>query len=130
MKFKVFIINRYIYVYKTFQVQIIYIFIRFPIDRNTYRYNHFVSKNCNKKNPHICLKKSMHRLFSSFRLWTLTFTLFLLIDARADTPGATINPWLIGSAVLPGSCTITCKTELKLLTIELEFWWREVILHV
>lgn len=128
MKIKVFIINRYIYVYKTFLVQIIYIFIRFPIARNTY--NHFVSKNCNRKKTHICLKKSMYLLFSSFRLWTLTFTLFLLIDARADTPGATINPWLIGSAVVPGSCTITCKTELKLLTIELEFWCREVILHV
>lgn len=129
MKIKVFIINRYIYVYKTFQVQIIYIFIRFPIDRNTYRYNHFVSKNCNKKNPIYVWRKACID-FSRFRLWTLTFTLFLLIDARADTPGATINPWLIGSAVLPGSCTITCKTELKLLTIELEFWWREVILHV
>lgn len=126
MKINVFIINRYIKVYKTFQIQIIYIFIRFPIAWNTC-YHTVI--NCNRKKPQY-LKKTMHRLFSSFRLWTLTFTLFLLIDARADTPGARINPWLIGSAVVPGSCTITCKTKFKLLTIQLEFWYREAILEL
>lgn len=51
-----------------------------------------------------CVVKSTNDFFSF-----LTFTRFLLTDARTDTPGATVNPWLIGSAMVPGSCTITCQ---------------------